>query len=278
MKFPYFDQSDSMDCGPTCLRMVAKYYKRSLSAQSLKLKSEYNKQGVSFLGISRAAEKTGFKTLSVKIRTMELTNDVPLPCILHWNQNHFIVLYKVTKNKFTIADPAKGILELSKEEFTHSWISNREEQSGLALLLEPTAVFYEQEDDDEKRLGWGLLSKYSLKYRAQFFQLFVGLLLGSLLQLIFPFLTQSIVDTGINTGNLNFIQLVLIAQFTLFFARTVVEFIRSRILLFVSTHINLSILSDFWIKLMRLPLNFFDTKQTGDILQRINDNRRIETF
>ena len=144
--------------------------------------------------------------------------------------------------------------------------------------MEPTPAFYEQENEKAKGIGFGLLIKYSFKYKAQIFQLFVGLLLGSLLQLIFPFLTQSIVATGINTGNLNFIQLILIAQFTLFFARTVVEFIRSRILLFVSTHINLSILSDFWIKLMRLPLNFFDTKQTGDILQRINDNRRIETF
>ena len=278
MKFPLFEQRDSMDCGPSCLRMVAKYYKKSLNIQILRLQSEQNKEGVSLLGISQAAEKIGFKTLAIKMGITKLLKEAPLPCILHWNQNHFIVLYKATKNKFTIADPAKGIIELSRQEFTQSWISNKDEQKGIALLLEPTPAFYEQENEKAKGIGFGLLIKYSFKYKAQIFQLFVGLLLGSLLQLIFPFLTQSIVDTGINTGNLNFIQLILIAQFTLFFARTVVEFIRSRILLFVSTHINLSILSDFWIKLMRLPLNFFDTKQTGDILQRINDNRRIETF
>ena len=278
MKFPLFEQRDSMDCGPSCLRMVAKYYKKSLNIQILRLQSEQNKEGVSLLGISQAAEKIGFKTLAIKMGITKLLKEAPLPCILHWNQNHFIVLYKATKNKFTIADPAKGIIELSRQEYTQSWISNKDEQKGIALLLEPTPAFYEQENEKAKGIGFGLLIKYSFKYKAQIFQLFVGLLLGSLLQLIFPFLTQSIVDTGINTGNLNFIQLILIAQFTLFFARTVVEFIRSRILLFVSTHINLSILSDFWIKLMRLPLNFFDTKQTGDILQRINDNRRIETF
>lgn len=278
MRLPLFEQSDSMDCGPTCLRMVAKYYKKSLNIQFLRLHSKYNKEGVSLLGISQAAEKSGFKTLSINTGIIELVKDAPLPCILHWNQNHFVVLYKATKNKFTIADPAKGIIKLSRQEFINSWISNKDEQKGIALLLEPTPAFYEQENEKTKGIGWGLLSRYSLRYKAQIIQLFLGLLLGSLLQLIFPFLTQSIVDTGINTGNLNFIQLILIAQFTLFFARTVVEFIRSRILLFVSTHINLSILSDFWIKLMRLPLIFFDTKQTGDILQRINDNRRIETF
>jgi ATP-binding cassette subfamily B protein len=278
IKSQFYKQHDAMDCGPTCLRMVAKYYGKVTAINNLRSQSRYNREGVSILGISKAAESIGFKTLAVNFTIENLITETPLPCILHWNQNHFIVLYKATKNKFTIADPAKGIITLSRQEFTQSWVSNREEKKGIALLLEPTPAFYEQENEKERGIGWGLLSKYSLKYKAQIFQLFVGLLLGSLLQLIFPFLTQSIVDTGINTGNLNFIQLILIAQFTLFFARTVVEFIRSRILLFVSTHINLSILSDFWIKLMRLPLNFFDTKQTGDILQRINDNRRIETF
>lgn len=278
MSFSFFKQQDAMDCGPSCIRMIAKHFGKNIGINNLRNQSQYSRDGVSILGLSNAAGNIGFKTIAVNISSSELQQNAPLPCILHWNQNHFIVLYKATKNKFTIADPAKGIIELSRQEFTQSWISNKEGQKGIALLLEPTPAFYDQENEKGKGIGWGLLSKYSLKYKAQIFQLFLGLLLGSLLQLIFPFLTQSIVDTGINTGNLNFIQLILIAQFTLFFARTVVEFIRSRILLFVSTHINLSILSDFWIKLMRLPLNFFDTKQTGDILQRMNDNRRIETF
>lgn len=269
-----------MDCGPNCLRMVAKYYGRSVLLTNLRNKSEYGKQGVSMLGLTDAAESLGFKTVGAKLNLKQLINEAPLPCILHWEQNHFVVLYKATKKTFTIADPTKGIIKLNQDEFTENWIStnNDNDKKGIVLLLEPTAVFYERKNDNNKAVGWGLLTQYTLKYKAQIFQLFLGLLLGSLLQLIFPFLTQSIVDTGLNTHNLSFIQLILIAQFTLFFARTVVEFIRSRILLFVSTHINLSILSDFWIKLMRLPLSFFDTKQTGDILQRINDHKRIESF
>lgn len=275
--FPFYQQQDAMDCGPTCIRMIAKHYGKSIGINRLKTRSEYNKDGVSILGITKASESIGLKSLAVNTLLSELV-EAPLPCILHWNQNHFVVLYKVKKNKFTIGDPAKGILGLSKQEFLQSWISNTTEQKGIALLLEPTATFHQQENEVDKKVGWGLLSKYTLKYKAQIFQLFLGLFLGSLLQLIFPFLTQSIVDTGINTQNLTFIQLILIAQFALFFARTFVDFIRSRILLFISTHINLAILSDFWIKLMKLPLSFFDTKQTGDILQRINDHKRIETF
>jgi ATP-binding cassette, subfamily B, bacterial len=267
-----------MDCGPTSLRIVAKYYGKTISSNNLAAKTEYTKQGVSLLGIHKAAISIGFKSLAVRLNIADLVTQAPLPCILHWNQNHFVVLFKASKNSFTIADPAKGILKLSTQELDKHWIGNDKEQKNIVLLLEPTPAFYQQENEVDKKLGWGLLTKYTLKYKAQIFQLFLGLLLGSLLQLIFPFLTQSIVDTGINTHNLNFIQLILIAQFTLFFARTFVDFIRSRILLFISTHINLAILSDFWIKLMKLPLSFFDTKQTGDILQRINDHKRIENF
>ncbi len=276
MSLPFYKQQDVMDCGPTCIRIIGKYYGKTIGINNLRNQSQYSKDGVSLLGISKAADSIGFKTIAVKFEIETVIKEAPLPCILHWNQNHFVVLYKATKNNFTIADPAKGIIKLTKQDFKKNWISD--EDKGIALLLEPTQAFYELENEKNKGIGWGLLLKYTFKYKAQIVQLFLGLLIGSLLQLIFPFLTQSIVDTGINTHNLNFIQLILIAQFVLFFARTVVEFIRSKILLYVSTHINLSILSDFWIKLMRLPLNFFDTKQTGDILQRINDHKRIENF
>ena len=276
----HFKQHFSLDCGPTCIKIIAKYYGKSISIEKLRLYSEFNKEGVSLLGLSQASERIGLKTNAITITTDSLIKQLKLPCILHWNQNHFVVLHKASKNKFTVADPAKNLVTLSKQEFEQNWIfsNDNNEKKGIALLLEPTAAFYEQENEKKNRIGWGILAKYLLQYKKQIFQLVLGLLLGSLLQLIFPFLTQSIVDTGINTNNLNFIQLILIAQFTLFFARTFVEFIRSRILLFVSTHINLAILSDFWIKLMRLPLSYFDTKQTGDILQRINDHKRIERF
>ncbi len=281
MSFPFYKQLDKMDCGPACLKMISKYYGKNISLTVLRNYSEINRDGVSLLSISQAAEKIGFKTIYGKISVEQLINDVPIPCVLHWQQNHFIVVIDRPNKKFiTIADPAKGIIKLTIKEFEENWIGINDdaEQKGIALLLEPSPKFYEQENDKNKAIGWGILAGYTFKYKAQFIQLILGLLLGSLLQLIFPYLTQSIVDTGINTGNLHFIQVILIAQFTLFFSRTFVEFLRSRILLFVSTHINLSILSDFWIKLMRLPLNFFDTKQTGDILQRINDHSRIEGF
>ncbi len=280
-KFTTYRQLDAMDCGPTCLKMVFKHYGKQINLEGLKKASQIGTTGVSLLGMSEAAEKYGFRTLSAKVTFEQLLEDAPLPCILHWNQYHFVVLTpSVNKKRLTIADPAKGLITYTKAEFLESWISiNREgEQKGIALLLTPRGSFYQQEDEKDREISWGLLSRYALNYKKQIVQLSIGLLIGSLLQLIFPYLTQSIVDTGINTQNLHFIQIILIAQFALFFGQTTVEFIRSRILLFVSTHINLSILSDFWIKLMRLPLNFFDTKQTGDILQRINDHKRIESF
>jgi ATP-binding cassette, subfamily B, bacterial len=280
-KFTTYRQLDAMDCGPTCLKMVFKHYGKQLNLEGIKRAAQIGSTGVSLLGMAEAAEKYGFRTVSARVTFEQLLEDAPLPCILHWNQYHFVVLTPAANTKkLTIADPAKGLITLPKVDFIKNWISTTKdgEPKGIVLLLTPRVNFYEQENEQNKAISWSLLARYVAQYRQQVFQLFVGLLLGSLLQLIFPYLTQSIVDTGINTQNLHFIQIILIAQFALFLGQTVVEFIRSRILLFVSTHINLSILSDFWIKLMRLPLSFFDTKQTGDIIQRISDHHRIESF
>lgn len=271
-----------MDCGPTCIRMVAKQYGKSIALDTLRQNSGFNKEGVSLLGIAEAAENIGFKTNGVTLSFSQLINDAKLPAILHWGQNHFVVITsKANKKRITIADPAKGIITYTKEEFCKKWISTKDdngEEVGVALLLEPTATFYEQEDHKESKVSWGILFSYLNNYKRYFFQVFLALLLGSLIQLVFPFLTQSIVDTGIQTQDLNYISIILVAQLMLFFGRTVVEFIRSRLLLHISVRINLSILSDFWMKLMRLPVSYFDTKHTGDILQRIGDNRRIESF
>lgn len=294
---PFIKQLDAMDCGPTCLAMICKYYGKNFNLQTLREKAEIGKEGVNLLGISIAAESIGFRTQGVKLTFTQLINEAPLPCILHWGQNHFVVLLKPKKhqlhrkNKLTIADPGKGIINLSKKDFNLNWVSStinistsqletpkNNEVAGIALLLEPTPDFYKQENEKENKLGWGMLLGYFAKQKRYIVQLLIGLLLGSLLQLIFPFLTQSIVDTGINQHNLPFIYLILAAQFMLFFGRTVVEFIRSRILLYISTKINLAILSDFWIKLMKLPLSYFDTKMTGDIIQRLGDHKRIESF
>lgn len=284
-QFPFYNQHDAMDCGPTCLRMVAKHYGKNIAINILRQQTQISKEGVSLLGIAEAAEKIGFRTRQVKISFKELIEDAPLPAILHWGQHHFVVLTPVVKkNKIVIADPGKAIVDYTKEEFLAHWAStnNGQEEVGIALLLEPTPVFYEtafgEAEDGTKSLGWAYLLQYFYQQKKYIVQLCMGLLVGSLLQLIFPFLTQSIVDTGTQTHNLQFIYIILIAQFALFFGRTMVEFIRSRILLFISTKVNLSILSDFWIKLMKLPLSYFDTKLTGDIIQRLGDHRRIESF
>ncbi len=269
-----------MDCGPTCLAMICKYYGKRISIQTLRDKTEIGKDGVNLLGINNAAENIGFRTQGVQLTYTQLVNEATLPCILHWSQNHFVVLYKIKYDKLEIADPGKGLVKINKKEFLQHWASNaiHNESYGIALLLEPTPVFYNQLNEKETKLGWNMLFSYFAQQKRYILQLLIGLILGSLLQLIFPFLTQSIVDTGINQHNLSFIYLVLAAQFMLFFSRTIVEFIRSRILLYISTKINLAILSDFWIKLMKLPLSYFDTKMTGDIVQRINDHKRIESF
>lgn len=273
-----------MDCGPACLRMVAKYYGRLFNWDVLRKYCEFNKEGVSLLGISDAAEKIGFKTQGVKISLQQLFADAGLPCILHWNQYHFVVLLpqKFNKNYVRLADPAKAIRKVPIEEFQQNWLQTVQDgqKAGIAMLLEPTPSFYNQEEHTTApvKLGWGLLYNQLWKYKKYITQLIIGLCVASVLQLILPFLTQSIVDVGINTHNLQFIYIVLAAQLMLFLGRTTVDFIRSRLLLFISSHINIAILSDFWVKLMKLPLHFFDTRHTGDILQRIGDHQRIEQF
>lgn len=278
-KFKFYKQHDRMDCGPTCLQMIAKYYGKSLAIDKLRKFSDINRSGVSIYGLGKAAEKIGFKSLACKITFNQLINEVQLPCIIHWQQNHLLVVTQPTKkNKIIIADPAEGVIKVDREDFLRNWISSSESQKGVALLLEPTSSFYNSEEDKTNNRNWTFLLRYLRNYRSQIAKLFLALFVGSFFQLIFPFLTQSIVDVGINSHDLNFIQLILLAQFILFFSQIILEFIRGQVLLYVSTHVNLSILSDFWMKLMKLPLNFFDTKNVGDILQRVQDNRRIESF
>jgi len=277
MPFTHYKQPDQMDCGPTCLRMVAKHYGRNFKVQTLRKLCEINREGVSLLGISDAAEKTGFRSLGVKLSVSQL-KEAELPCILHWRQNHFVVLYKIKKHKYYLADPAAGLVTLNEADFTRNWVGDKENEEGIALLLAPTPQFYEQDDEKGTEVSWSFLFRYLIAYRKLVLQLLFGLGIGSLLQLIAPFLTQSVVDIGINTRNLNFVYIILIAQTALILGRVSVEFIRSWILLHISTRINISILTDFLIKLMKLPMSFFDTKMTGDIMQRMNDQRNIQSF
>lgn len=279
--FPHYIQHDVMDCGPTCLRMVAAFYGKRYSLEGLREKSFITREGVSMLGISEAAEKIGFRSICVQVG-FEKLKEAPLPCIIHWNQQHFVVVYKLTDKHVWVADPGAGKLKYTKEEFCNCWLSSRkdEEDTGVALLLEPTPEFYtiEDEGDEVNRKGFSFLYSYLRPYRGLVGQLLLGLLLGSMIQLMLPFLTQSVVDFGINNQNLGFIYLVLIAQLMLSFSSSAVEFIRGWILLHLGTRINIALISDFLIKLMKMPISYFDNKMTGDILQRINDHKRIQDF
>lgn len=280
--FPIYLQHDTMDCGPSCLRMIASYYGKLYSLESLRELCYVSREGVSLRGISEAAEKIGFHTIGLQITFDQLCNEITLPCILYWNQEHFVVLYKIQKKKslkFYIADPSVGLIVYSEEEFILSWINNRANKTstGVILSIKPTPSFY-QEEVKEKKNSFLFLLSYIKPYKKLIAQLTIGLITGSLLQLILPFLTQAIVDFGILNQNISFIYLILIAQLVLVISSTSVEFIRGWILLHLGTRVNISLISDYLIKLMKLPISFFDTKMTGDIIQRINDHSRIQDF
>ncbi len=283
-KFPFYKQAESKDCGPTCIKIIAKHYGKVLNTQNLRTLSETTREGSSLLGLSDAVESIGFRSLGVKLSLNQLI-EVPLPCIVHWNKVHYVVVYDIKisrKDRMTIyvSDPAHGLITYTKEEFIKAWIGNNADQTteeGVALLVEPTPKFYSDNlDEKEEEFGFKFISKYVFKYKKFIFQLILGLTAGSLLQLITPFLTQSIVDVGIKNQDINFVYLVLTAQLSLFIGRTLIDVLRSWILLHLSTRINISLISDFFIKLMNLPISYFDVKMTGDLLQRINDHKRIE--
>ncbi len=285
--FPFYPQFDMMDCGPACLRMIAKYYGKHFTLQTLRKKSYITHEGVSMLGISEAAESIGFRSLGVRLDTDKLMGETSCPCILHWNQNHFVVLYKIRKRRngqhtFYIADPASQCVKYNREEFEKCWCSTTSghEREGTALLLTPGPDFEQVDEEQEHTTKRDLLffARYLLPYKGQFAQLLIGMALGSLLQMVFPFLTQAMVDVGIEDRNLGFITVILIAQLALFLSQLAIGFLRSWIMLHINSRIDIALISDFLMKLMRLPLHYFDTKMTGDIMQRIGDHARIKSF
>ena len=308
MVFPSFTQLDAMDCGPTSLRIVAQYYGRHYSLQNLRERCHLTREGVSLLGISDAAESIGFRTTGVKITWEQLRDAALLPCIVHWNQQHFVVVYKIAlkrgKWRVYVSDPASGLLEYSEEQFLKAWIQIRElpdaaDQSdgpdrdtrsgppassfrssgrGIALLLEPTPAFYREKGDEDKRLKPGYLLQYLRPYKNYLAQLALAMLTASVLSLILPFLTQSVVDKGIGTGNLSFVVMMLVAQVVLVLGQMANNLIRSWLMLHMTIRISISLISDFLSKLMRLPIAFFDSKMVGDIMQRIGDYDRIQSF
>ncbi len=283
--FPIVFQHDTMLCGVTCLQMVCEYYKRKYTGNYLSSLCHATAEGVSLLGLRETAVQLGLDCECGRI-SIDSMESLDMPCILHWNQNHFVVLYKVKKGKkFYVADPGKGLIKYDLEEFKSHWISTRSdgEEKGIAMFLEPTPAFYSHKEDGEGEKNknprsFRFLFGYVKKYRRYFGQVILGMVVGSLLQLVLPFLTQSIVDVGIKNQDLGFIWLILLGQLMLTFSRTAIDFIRRWLLLHISMRVNISLVSDFFIKLLKLPMSFFDIKLMGDLMQRMNDHSRVNNF
>lgn len=281
LKYPFFEQLDASDCGPACLKMVTKSYGKELSINTIRRTTFLQRQGTSLLGLSQAAESLGFKTLGVKIDLSVLRTEAPLPAILFWNQNHYVVLYKIKKGRYYIADPAQGLSWISEAALKKSWLVNPASEEGIALFLEPGHQFQDLEDEGleaEKKTTLWSLSTYLQQYKRYFGYLLLGMLLGSMLELLIPFLGKTMIDQGVQNLDLSIVNLILASQLLIFFVSTVIQALRSWLLLHISNRINVTILSEFIFKLLNLPLSFFDTRMKGDILQRTNDHVRIQNF
>lgn len=284
MPFPHVPQREVMDCGPTCLKIIAKYYGKDYQIEILRQLSHTDRSGSNFVGLSIAAEAVGLRSLAVKVNFKKLETEAPFPAIVHWQQNHFAVIYRISKTKVYISDPATGLTSYTHREFIRHWIgldSDKDTNEGIALLLEPTNAFYEKEikdDGKEKTTIISMLVHYTKPHRKLMFQVILSLLAGSFLTLLFPFLTQNIIDIGILNKNLNIIWLILLGQLMLTLGQVSLEIVRSWLLLHVSKRMSIALISDFFVKLMKLPMRYFDSKLTGDLMQRISDHHRIQTF
>ena len=276
-KFPFFRQLDYRDCGPTCLRMVAKHYGKTFSREFLRDKAGITRVGVTMAGIADAAEAIEMRTLGIRIALESLVNEVPTPCIVPWRQKHFVVVYKTSKDKIFVADPAQGLLTYTHQQFLEAW-TNTADKTGFALVLEPNATFYTQKEDTAKNKGFGFLYPYLRPYKKLVNQLLIGLLVGTTIQFTMPFLMQSVVDVGVSTQNIPFIYLILISQLVLFASQTAVSIFREWLLLHITGRFNIKMVSDFLYKMLKLPVNFFDTRNTGEHLQRIQDHSRVQNF
>lgn len=281
-KYPFYRQYDQKDCGPTCLKMICKYHGRTFGVDYLREIASLSGDGTSLGGLADAGEKVGLSSLALNVTYEVLSEQIPLPCIAHWRQRHYVVVFEINKDKIIVGDPAHGLITYNKIDFLKGWIPEKkpdENSEGVVLLFETTPLFFEQNDKQAiKKSLTGFIFRYFKPYKRFIIQILLGLLVTTLLQFALPFLTQQIVDTGINTRNLNFVTLILAAQLTLFISQSSIGIIRSWVLLHTTSRVNLRMLSDFLMKLMNLPISFFDSKTTGDLLQRINDHDRVQAF
>ncbi|MGK7893858.1 MAG: peptidase domain-containing ABC transporter [Xenococcus sp. (in: cyanobacteria)] len=274
--FPSFRQLDKMDCGPVCLKIISSFYGKDLTLEQVRNWAFISREGVSLAGLKAGAEKIGFDTFSVLISFEDLLEKIPLPCIIHWKGNHYMVLYRITKNKVYVSDPAEGKYSMSIAEFKKGWLTDNKE--GVAMLLEPTRNFYETTEEASDKNNFRYLINYLSIYRHLIWQLVLGLIVASFIQLALPFFTQSIVDYGIEYQDFSFIQVILICQVFFVLSQITVETLRDWILLHVSVRLNIRLMSDYLSKLLQLPVSFFSGRGVGDLVQRINDNERIEEF
>jgi ATP-binding cassette, subfamily B, bacterial len=276
-EFPFFKQLDYRDCGPTCLRMIAKHYGKSFSREFLRQKASITRIGVTMAGIAEAAEAIEMRTLGVRIGIESLTNEAPTPFIVPWRQKHFVVVYKTTKTKIFVADPAQGLLTYSHEDFKTAW-TNTSDGNGFVMILEPNTNFFSLKEDDNKTIGFSFLLPYFRPYKKLIRQLFIGLLVATVIQFIIPFLMQSVVDVGVNHKDIPFIYLILLSQMVLILSQTGVSIFREWILIHITSRFNIKMISDFLFKMLKLPVTYFETRNAGEHLQRITDHSRIQNF
>lgn len=277
INFPHEFQLDAKDCGPSCIKIIAKYYGRFYSLPFLRDLCGITREGVSFLDISDACEVIGLRTKSIKV-DFDTLRVIPLPCIVHWQESHFIVVYEITNKKVLVSDPAKGLIKYSFESFKQGWL--KESEKGAVLAMEPMADFKQRSDSDklERRKTFENFLSYFLPYKKSFINLFIVMLIVTVLQAFLPFISKAVIDVGIQTNDLDFIDLVLIANITIIVSILLSNMIRDWILLHLTSRINISLISDYLIKLMKLPISFFENKLIGDILQRAQDHERIRSF
>ena len=275
-KFPIYQQYDAMDCGPTCLRMIASFYGKDYPLAYLREKCYADREGTSLLCLRDAAKEMGMNAKCTLISLADLSQNVPLPCIVHWDHEHFVVVYEISDDVIFVADPASGKRRFTKEEFLSHWAIN--DQQGYALLMEPTDAFYQKPEPLNTSKGFSALFIYLKEYKHLLLRLFFLMLLGSAVQLALPFLAQAVVDNGVQKKNLGFLELILFGQLLLMLSRASVSFLRGWLLFHISTPLNIRLVHDFLVKLTKLPLRYFDVKMVGDTLQRIGDHQRVELF
>lgn len=277
-RFPNFRQLDLMDCGPTSLKIIAKYYGKDVELEELRQLSGVGKGGVAIGGLIQALSSLKMDSMGVQISFKDFSEKIPLPCIVHWKNNHYVVVYKVDKNKVSVSDPAFGLMDYSIKDFLNGWLDGNNISEGIVLIIRPRADFQKDHDNHSKEGVANFLFNYFLPYKKYLLQILIGIIVGSAIQLAIPFLTQSIVDYGINYDDINYIKVILFAQLFLYLTMALIRMIRGWIVLHLTTRINIQIISDFLLRLMGMPISFFDSKNTGDFMQRINDHKRISNF